>query len=85
MYLGRLGADECPGADPQARTALEFGNPLEILIATILAAQCTDERVNKITPGLFLKYPTAAAFARSPSKFTNTSSSTSGSGAPRRA
>jgi endonuclease-3 len=49
---------------PRARTALEFGNPLEILVATILAAQCTDERVNKITPGLFRKYPSAAAFAR---------------------
>ena len=48
---------------PQARTALEFRNPLQILIATILAAQCTDERVNRITPGLFRKYPTAAAFA----------------------
>jgi endonuclease-3 len=48
---------------PQARTALEFRNPLEILVATILAAQCTDERVNRITPGLFRKYPTAAAFA----------------------
>jgi len=48
---------------PQARTALEFGDPLEILVATILAAQCTDERVNRITPGLFRKYPTAAAFA----------------------
>ncbi len=49
---------------PQARTALEFQNPLEILVATILAAQCTDERVNRITPGLFRKYPTAAALAR---------------------
>jgi endonuclease-3 len=49
---------------PQPRTALEFGNPLQILVATILAAQCTDERVNRITPGLFLKYPTAAALAR---------------------
>lgn len=49
---------------PQARTALEFHNPLEILVATILAAQCTDERVNRITPGLFMKYPTAAALAR---------------------
>jgi endonuclease-3 len=49
---------------PQARTALEFGNPLEILVATILAAQCTDERVNTITPGLFRRYPTAAALAR---------------------
>ena len=49
---------------PQPRTALEFQNPLQILVATILAAQCTDERVNRITPGLFRKYPTAAAFAR---------------------
>ncbi len=49
---------------PQARTALEFGNPLEILVATILAAQCTDERVNTITPGLFRRYPTAADLAR---------------------
>ena len=49
---------------PRARTALEFGNPLEILVATILAAQCMDERVNTITPGLFRKYPSAAAFAR---------------------
>jgi endonuclease-3 len=49
---------------PQARTALEFRTPLEILVATILAAQCTDERVNRITPGLFQKYPTAAEFAR---------------------
>ena len=46
------------------RTALHFRTPLEILVATILAAQCTDERVNKITPGLFQKYPTAADFAR---------------------
>jgi endonuclease-3 len=49
---------------PQARTALEFGNPLEILVATILAAQCTDERVNTITPGLFRRFPTAADLAR---------------------
>jgi endonuclease III len=48
---------------PEARTALEYRNPLEILVATILAAQCTDERVNRITPGLFRKYPSAAAFA----------------------
>jgi endonuclease-3 len=48
---------------PRAGTALAYGNPLEILVATILAAQCTDERVNTITPGLFRKYTTAAAFA----------------------
>jgi endonuclease-3 len=48
---------------PNSRTALHYETPLQILIATILAAQCTDERVNKITPGLFRKYPTAADFA----------------------
>jgi len=48
---------------PRSRTALEFQTPLQILVATILAAQCTDERVNKVTPALFRKYPTAAAFA----------------------
>ncbi len=48
---------------PRSRTALEFETPFQILVATILAAQCTDERVNQITPGLFRKYPTAAAFA----------------------
>ena len=49
---------------PDVRTALEFRNPFEILVATILAAQCTDERVNTITPGLFRRYPTAADLAR---------------------
>jgi endonuclease-3 len=48
---------------PRSRTALKFETPLQILVATILAAQCTDERVNQITPALFRKYPTAAAFA----------------------
>jgi endonuclease-3 len=48
---------------PDSRTALEFRNPLQILVATILAAQCTDQRVNMVTPALFRKYPTAEAFA----------------------
>ena len=48
---------------PESRTALEFRNPLQILVATILAAQCTDRRVNMVTPELFRKYPTAGAFA----------------------
>jgi len=48
---------------PESRTSLEFETPFQILVATILAAQCTDERVNKVTPGLFRKYPAAAAFA----------------------
>jgi endonuclease-3 len=49
---------------PRPRTALEFADPLQILVATILAAQCTDERVNTVTPELFRKYPTAKALAR---------------------
>jgi endonuclease-3 len=48
---------------PRSRTALYYETPLQILVATILAAQCTDERVNKVTPDLFQKYPDAAAFA----------------------
>ena len=44
---------------PQARTALEFVNPLELLIATILSAQCTDTRVNMVTKDLFKKYKSA--------------------------
>ncbi|MGZ5467600.1 MAG: endonuclease III domain-containing protein, partial [Candidatus Aminicenantales bacterium] len=49
---------------PHVRTALEYANPLQILVATVLAAQSTDKLVNTITPGLFRKYPTAAALAR---------------------
>ncbi|MFH0948283.1 MAG: endonuclease III [Elusimicrobiota bacterium] len=45
------------------KTALTFSNPIEILVATILSAQCTDERVNKITPKLFVKYKKASDYA----------------------
>ncbi|AMM41553.1 endonuclease III [Candidatus Desulfofervidus auxilii] len=48
---------------PNVRVALNYTNPLELLIATILSAQCTDERVNQITPYLFKKYPTAKDYA----------------------
>ena len=48
---------------PDARCALNYRNPLELLIATILSAQCTDERVNMVTPALFARYPDAASFA----------------------
>ncbi len=44
-------------------TALRFQNTLQLLVATILSAQCTDGQVNKVTPGLFAKYPGAEAFA----------------------
>ncbi len=42
---------------PGATTALEYRTPFQLLVATILSAQCTDMRVNKVTPGLFQKYP----------------------------
>lgn len=48
---------------PDAKCALRFGTPLELLVATILSAQCTDVRVNQVTPKLFRKYPDAAAYA----------------------
>ena len=48
---------------PQARTALEYSNPLQLLISTILSAQCTDVRVNIIAPALFAKYRSAKDFA----------------------
>jgi len=49
---------------PDARVTLNFQNPLQLLMATILAAQCTDERVNLVTKHLFKKYRTAADFAK---------------------
>jgi endonuclease-3 len=48
---------------PDATCALRHRNPWELLVATILSAQCTDKRVNEVTPGLFAKYPTPADFA----------------------
>ncbi|HXJ93562.1 MAG TPA: endonuclease III [Terriglobia bacterium] len=48
---------------PKAECALRHDNAFQLLVATILSAQCTDERVNKVTPGLFAKYPTPQDFA----------------------
>ncbi len=48
---------------PGARVLLEYGSPFELLVATVLAAQCTDERVNRITPALFRRYPGPGALA----------------------
>ena len=48
---------------PAATCALHHHDPWELLVATILSAQCTDKRVNEVTPGLFAKYPTPADFA----------------------
>src|SRR5687767_15260444 len=51
---------------PDTKIALHFETPLELVVATILAAQCTDERVNLVTPVLFKKYRTAADYAKAP-------------------
>ena len=51
---------------PDAHCELNHSNPLELLIATILSAQCTDKRVNLVTPQLFKRYPSAAAYASAP-------------------
>jgi endonuclease-3 len=48
---------------PRTRIALDFENPLQLLMATVLAAQCTDERVNLVTPALFRRYPEARDYA----------------------
>ena len=50
-------------AYPDAHCELDFTNPLELLVATILSAQCTDKRVNEVTPVLFARYKTAADYA----------------------
>ena len=51
---------------PDAHCALNFTTPFELLVATILSAQCTDERVNMVTPPLFAKYPTPERMAKAP-------------------
>jgi endonuclease-3 len=53
-----------PQVYPGARCELDFKNPLELLVATILSAQCTDKRVNMVTPALFAKYKTAKDYAK---------------------
>jgi endonuclease-3 len=55
-----------PEIYPGAHCELDFKNPLQLLIATILSAQCTDKRVNLVTPVLFKRYPMAADYARAP-------------------
>jgi endonuclease III len=51
---------------PEAKVALNFTSPLEIVVATVLSAQSTDAMVNKVTPALFAKYPDAAAYMNAP-------------------
>src|SRR5215831_13326724 len=53
-------------AYPDAHCELNHSSPLELLIATILSAQCTDKRVNMVTPELFKRYPSAMAYANAP-------------------
>src|SRR2546426_2937974 len=48
---------------PEARCALHHDDPFQLLVATILSAQCTDEMVNKVTPALFARYPDASSLA----------------------
>ncbi|MEJ6550664.1 endonuclease III [Corynebacterium sp. USCH3] len=48
---------------PDAHCELDYSTPLELLVATVLSAQCTDKRVNKVTPALFREFPDAAAYA----------------------
>ena len=53
-------------AYPDAKCSLDYSSPLELLVATVLSAQCTDVRVNMVTPALFRKYRTAADYSRAP-------------------
>jgi endonuclease III len=48
---------------PGTRIALDFETPLQLLVATVLAAQCTDKKINEVTPALFRRYPTARHYA----------------------
>jgi endonuclease-3 len=66
-----------PEVYPGAHCELDFKNPLQLLIATILSAQCTDKRVNMVTPALFKKYRTAADYAKAaPAELENAIKST---------
>jgi endonuclease-3 len=56
--------DRLAAQHPNADTELRYRNPYELLVATILSAQCTDARVNAVTPALFARYPDAATLAR---------------------
>lgn len=51
-------------AQPEVTTQLEFGSAFQLLCATLLSAQCTDKRINEITPALFMRYPTAELMAQ---------------------
>jgi endonuclease III len=55
--------DRLESAHPEATCALHYETPFQLVVATILSAQCTDERVNRVTPALFRRYPAPAALA----------------------
>lgn len=57
---------------PDVKTQLDHANPFELLIATILSAQCTDRQVNQVTGGLFSRFPTPEALAAAPIKTVET-------------
>ncbi len=63
---------------PDAHCALHHDNPLQLLVATILSAQCTDARVNLVTPALFARYPDARAFAEANPKELETAIQSTG-------
>src|SRR5690606_14032572 len=56
--------DALEEAMPDARIELDYRTPVDLLVAVILSAQCTDRRVNMVTPALFARYPTPADYAR---------------------
>ncbi|PWB78415.1 MAG: endonuclease III [Holophagae bacterium] len=62
----RAVAELLAGAYPDARCELDYRDPWQLLVATVLSAQCTDQRVNQVTPGLFARWPTPAAVASAP-------------------
>jgi endonuclease-3 len=63
---------------PDARCALHYENPLQLLVATILSAQCTDVRVNLVTPSLFARFPDAKAYATADAKELETAIQSTG-------
>ncbi len=59
-------ADELERLYPAVRCELDFATPFQLLVATILSAQCTDKRVNSVTPALFARFPDASQMAKAP-------------------
>src|SRR5204863_500004 len=68
LCAGLVGGRGLARTYPDADCELDFRSPWELLVATILSAQCTDKMVNQVTPALFAAYPTPAALAAAPSE-----------------